>query len=208
MGGKVARRKKQKIKLPEEEIEKSPGLFQKLLLWVVIPLLFASALLLIIAKFADINVFDKAKEITSEIPFIGEPKEADLDEKGADDSVLEDRVVSLQAEIKEKEAEVFQLQQKLETADDEKEDLLIEQERLLDEIAVLERGEDGKKQKFSEIVSTFEKMSAKAAAPVLVNMSDAEAIQVLSNLKTDKLAAILEKMSPEDAAKYTTMMTK
>lgn len=204
----MARQKKEKVNVPKDVKENSPGLFQKLLLWVLIPLLFASALLLIIAKFADINVFDKAKELTSEIPFIGEPKEKDLDENAPDDSVLEDRVVSLQAEIKDKEAEVFQLQKKLETADDEKEDLLIEQERLLDEITVLKRGNEGTQQKFTEIVSTFEKMSAKSAAPVLVNMSDAEAIQVLSNLKTDKLAAILEKMSPEDAAKYTTMMTK
>lgn len=203
----MARKKKDKVNFPEEKIEKSPGLFQKLLLWVLIPLLFASALLLIIAKFADVNVFDKAQELVSDIPFIGEPKENDLDEQGSDDAVLEERVVGLQAEIKEKEAEVFQLQQKLETADDEKEDLLIEQERLVNEIAVLERGDDGKEQKSTEIVSTFEKMSAKAAAPVLVNMSDAEAIQVLSNLKTDKLAAILEKMTPEDAAKYTMMMT-
>lgn len=204
----MARQKKVKVNVSEDVKEKSPGLFQKLLLWVLIPLLFASALLLIIAKFADINVFDKAKEFTSEIPFIGEPKEDDLDGKSPDDSVLEDRVVSLQAEIKDKEAEVFQLQKKLETADDEKEDLLLKQEELIDEIAVLKRGNEGTQQKFTEIVSTFEKMSAKSAAPVLVNMSDAEAIQVLSNLKTDKLAAILEKMSPEDAAKYTTIMTK
>ena len=39
-------------------------------------------------------------------------------------------------------------------------------------------------------------------------MSDAEAIQILTNLKPDKFAAIFEKMTPEDAAKYTTMMTK
>lgn len=192
----------------EGEKVKSAGLFQKLLLWVFIPLLFASAVLLIVAKFADINVFEKAKEFSSDLPFIGQPKEDDLDGKGTDENILEERVVNLQAQIKEKEAEVFQLQQKLDTSADEKEDLLLEQERLLDEIAVLQRGDVGTKQKFTEIVATFEKMSAKAAAPVLVNMSDAEAIQVLSNLKTDKLAAILEKMTPEDAAKYTTMMTK
>ena len=63
-------------------------------------------------------------------------------------------------------------------------------------------------QKVSEIVSTFEKMSAKSAAPVITNLSDAEAIQILSSLKPDNLASILEKMSPEDAAKYTSMMTR
>ena len=36
-------------------------------------------------------------------------------------------------------------------------------------------------------------MSPKAAAPVLINMSDTEALRILTNLKPDKLAAILEK---------------
>ena len=50
-------------------------------------------------------------------------------------------------------------------------------------------------------------MSAKSVAPVIVKMTDAEAIRILASLKPDTLAAVLEKMSPEDAAKYTTLMT-
>ena len=52
-------------------------------------------------------------------------------------------------------------------------------------LIVLKRGEESTKQKFTEIVSTFEKMSAKSAAPVITKMSDAEAIQILTNLKPD-----------------------
>ena len=51
-------------------------------------------------------------------------------------------------------------------------------------------------------------MSAKSAAPVITEMDDEEAIRILTNLKPDILAAILEKMVPQDAAKYTTMMAK
>ncbi len=85
---------------------------------------------------------------------------------------------------------------------------MIEQEKLLDEIDTLNRGKDDSKTEFKEIVNTFEQMSAKSAAPVITKMSDAEAIQILTNLKPDKLAAIFEKMTPEDAAKYTTMITE
>lgn len=194
-----------KTKVTEKKEEKSSGVFQKLLLWVLIPLLFIIALVLIIAKFADVNVFDKAKEMTANLPFIGEPEDGSSSSDGV---VLEERVVTLQAELKEKEAQLFKIQKELDTSTEEKEVLLIEQERLLDEIVVLERGEEGTKQQFTEIVKTFEQMSAKAAAPVLTNMSDAEAMQILTNLKSDKLAAILEKMSPEDAAKYTTLMAR
>ena len=172
---------------------------------VLIPLLFASAVLLIIAKITDVNIFDKTKELTENLPFVSETK---VENEKENDPELEEHVVSLQAKIKEKEAEVFQLQQQLDTSAEEKDELLIEQEKLIHEIKSLERGTDSKKQKLTEIISTFEKMSAKSAAPVLINMSDAEAIQILTNLKPDNLASILEKMPPEEAAKYTTLMTE
>lgn len=185
--------------------KKKAGIFSKILLWVLIPLLFATAVVLIIAKFADVNVFDKARELTGDLSLTEKMEDGG---KNQDGLILEERVVSLQAEVKDKEAEVYQLQQQLDAAADEKETLLIEQERLVHEIEVLQRGDEAARQQVSEIVKTFEEMSAKSAAPVLTNMSDAEAMQVLTKLKTDKLAAILEKMSPEDAAKYTSMMSK
>lgn len=188
-----------------KKIKKKTNFFVKIILWVFVPLLFITAAVLIVAKFADVNVFDKTKEWASEIPFIGE---SSSDGMKQDNAILEERVISLQAEVKEKEAEMFQVQQELTTADDEIETLLIEQERLMNEIEVLQRGDEAARQEVSEIVKTFEQMSAKSAAPVLTHMEDAEVIQVLTKLKTDKLAAILEKMSPEDAAKYTSMMTK
>ena len=184
--------------------EKSRSFFQTLLVLVIIPLLFATAVFLIIAKVADINVFDKAKELAVELPFIG-PKE---EGNGAKDLNLEERVVTLQAEIQEKEAQLFKLQDELDKSAGEKEQLLVEQEKLLAKIDTLNRGKDDSKSEFKEIVNTFEQMSAKTAAPVITKMSDAEAIQILTNLKPDKLAAIFEKMTPEDAAKYTTMITE
>jgi len=179
---------------------------QKVLMIVLIPLLFASAVLLIITKITDVNIFDKTKELSASLPFVSEPKQKE--EEVENSPVLEQRVVTLQAEIKEKEAEVFRLQEQLDASADEKEALLVEQEKLIYEIETLERGTDSKKQKLTEIISTFEKMSAKSAAPVIINMSDAEAVQILTNLKPNILAQILEKMPPEEAAKYTSMMTE
>lgn len=196
---------KQTEQLSNEEQEGKIGTFQKLLLWVLIPLLFTTALVLIIAKFADVNIFDKAKELSGNLPFITEKKEED---PVAGDLVLEERVVTMQAEIQEKEAQLFKVQQDLDKSATENEKLLIEQEKLLDEIAVLMRDKDDSKQDFNEIVTTFEQMSAKSSAPVITKMSDAEAIRILTSLKSATLASILEKMTPEDAAKYMTMMTK
>ena len=63
------------------------------------------------------------------------------------------------------------------------------------------RGEDRAKQKFTEIVSTFEKMSAKSAAPVITNMSDAEAIQILTSLKPDKSSVNFRENVPRRCGK-------
>jgi len=196
---------KQAEKIPELEQEGKSGAFQKFLLWVLIPLLFTTALVLIIAKFADVNVFDKAKELSGKLPFVTEEKKED---PAMGDLVLEERVVTMQAEIQEKEAQLFKVQQDLDKSATENEKLLIEQEKLLDEIAVLVRNKDDSKRDFNEIVTTFEQMSAKSSAPIITKMSDAEAMRILTNLKSDTLATIFEKMTPEDAAKYTTMMTK
>lgn len=201
----MVKKAKQTEQITNVEQEGKSGSFQKLLLWVLIPLLFTTALVLIIAKFADVNVFDKAKELSGNLPFITEKK---VEDPVMGDLILEERVVTMQAEIQEKEAQLFKVQQDLDKSANENEKLLIEQEKLLDEIAVLVRNKDDSKRDFNEIVTTFEQMSAKSSAPVITKMSDAEAMRILTNLKSDTLAAIFEKMTPEDAAKYTTMMTK
>ncbi|MEK5039548.1 MotE family protein [Sporosarcina sp. FSL K6-3457] len=190
----------------EVKKEKSTGIFQILLLWIFIPLLFASAVLLILAKFADINVFDKAKEWTEKLPFVSEKNEEEADD-GAIDLVLEERLVTLQAEIKEKEAELFKLQSDLDKSVDEKDKLLLEQQRLADEIEQLINDNDVSKKDFKGIITTYEQMSAKSVAPVIVKMTDSEAVRILASLKPDTLAAVLEKMEPEDAAKYTSLLT-
>jgi flagellar protein FlbB len=198
----VVKKTKQTNTITEEKKEKTNGIFK--LLYVLIPLLFVSAVMLILAKFADVNVFDKAKEWSEKLPFVSEKNE---DNDGADDLVLEERVVTLQAAIKDKETKLSKLQVEFDKSDDEKDKLLKEQERLVEEIARLTNEQDDSKKDFKGIVTTFEKMSAKSAAPVIIKMTDTEAIRILASLKPDTLAAVLEKMAPEDAARYMELMT-
>ena len=56
--------------------------------WFIIPLLFALLLLLVLAQIANINVFEKAKEITG----FSEEQVLTVDKKT---EVLEERVVSI-----------------------------------------------------------------------------------------------------------------
>lgn len=182
--------------------KKSSNKLLVVLLSVLIPLLAISAVFLIIAKFTDVNVFDKAKELSGNLPFVDEKDEF----TDKNDLILEERVVTLQAELKEKETQLIKLRAEVQGSVDENNVLIEKQEELQYEIEVLKVEKDSTKREFAEIVSTFEKISAKAAAPILTEMADEEAMRILNNLKPDVLAAILEKMTPVDAAKYTTLM--
>lgn len=188
----------------EESSDKGPGIFQKLFFWVLIPLLFTFTIFLIVAQFTNTNVFQFADGIKDKIPFL-QSEEAEIGENSA---LNDQKIVTLQAQLQEKEAEISQLQSKVDSSNEEVEALLVEQERLNFEIEKLKRDQEETAKDFKEILSTFEKMPAKSAAPILVQMSDEEALRILSSMKPDTLSAIFTKMSPADAARYTELLAK
>ena len=206
MGGKPVKRKKNKTPDSYKEERKAGSFFQMLLAWFVIPLVFAIAVLLIIAKVADVNVVEKAKEWTASVPVLEQKKEDSSTKK--DKKVLEERVVVMKEELKQKEQQLMDIQEDLKKSNAKNEELTLAQEKLQAEILVLQKTNDDSKKELGQLVSTFEQMSAKSAAPVITKMEDAQALQLLSQMKADTLASVLEKMSPEDAAKYTALLAK
>ncbi|MCA1059165.1 MotE family protein [Rossellomorea aquimaris] len=191
-------------KVIEEEKKDSSNRFQRFIFIIVIPLLFAITFALVIMTFAGINIFEKAQSISSDIPFLSKVIPSNETE---DRKQLQERIISLNASIEDQEAKTAQLQSEIEKRDSENEQLqatIQQQKAELEELRQI--GEDNKRA-FKEVVSTFEAMSAKSAAPVLMNMDDEEAMKILSNIKPDTLADILEKMPPEDAARYTGLLS-
>ncbi|GIN83699.1 hypothetical protein J6TS2_00850 [Heyndrickxia sporothermodurans] len=184
--------------------EHSKNKFQWFLYVFFIPLLFAIVIGLVVAQFAGINVFEKAKEISGKLPFTSS-KTSETSKKSLKE--YEDKIIDLQAEIENKDAELNQLQSKIDSQDNEKKQLLLEQKRLEDEIIELKQLQEQNKKAFNEVVQTYESMSPKNAAPIILNMSDKEALKILSNLKSDILAKIMEKMPADRAAKYTEMLS-
>lgn len=206
MGGKPVKRKKNKTPDSFKEERKAGSFFQMLLAWFVIPLIFAIAVLLIIAKVADVNVVEKAKEWTASVPVLEQKKQDSSTKK--DKKILEERVVAMKEELKQKEQQLMGIQEDLKKSKAKNEELVLAQEKLQAEILVLQRTNDESKKEVGQLVSTFEQMSAKSAAPVITEMDDAQALQLLSQMKANTLAAILEKMSAKDAAKYTALLAK
>lgn len=207
-GDFVAKKIKEKLKVQVDELQaeeqKPAGFFKKLFYLFIIPLMFAIAILLGVTTLTEVNVFKMVDEAVEKIPFINS-NDKEVDENS---SLNEQKVVELQAEIQEKEIQITQLQDQIDSSALEKEELLAEQERLQFEIEKLKRNQEESQKDFNEILSTFEKMSAKKAAPILVQMSDAEALRIMSNMKPDTLSELFSKMSPVDAARYTELLSQ
>ena len=183
-----------------EQPEKKSGFFQKLFSYFLIPIVFCIAVLLIITMVTGKNVF----EYIEELPFFSSDSNQQL---LASSGETEQKIVSLQAKLQEKEAEIAQIQSQFDSTTVENNQLQVEIERLQYEIEKLKISQEESIKEFKDILSTYEKMSAKKAATIIVEMNETEAVRILSNMKPDTLTAIFEKMSPQDAAKFTQLLT-
>ena len=191
-------------KVLEEKEEKKQSRFQGFIFVVFIPLLFAITVALIVMTILGINVFELSKEYGQKIPFISSALNEEASQSIED---IESKVIELEAEIKDREAKISKLETEIENKDEEISQVQLEKERLEEEILELTAMKDENKRAFKDIIKTYETISAKKAAPILTQMSEDEALQILSSIKADTLAAIMEKMNPEDAARYTELLT-
>ncbi|MBB2478667.1 MotE family protein [Bacillus sp. APMAM] len=182
------------------EEEKSGNKFLWFIYVVVIPLLFAIVIALIVTTFAGINVFEKAKELGEKTHILSANNATNSSK--AD----EDKIISLNAEIQNKDTQIENLQKQLDSGDNEKQQLLLEQKRLQQQIASLQKSQAQSTKDFKEIVSSYESMNPKNAAPIILQMKDENAVKILSKLSSEALASILEKMPADRAAKYTEML--
>lgn len=186
----------------QKESKKS-GVFQKLLTWIVIPLLLILFLTLLVATVTGVNVYEKAKEMGENIPVIssilGSKETVSIKDHN-------EAIVKLEAQIEEKNAKINRLEKKVEKKESEIDLLKQDKKRL--ETTIEEKGQvenDGKRE-MKEIVAVYETMMPKQAASIIIEMKDDEAVNILSQLSSEPLARIMEKMPPDKAAAYTQML--
>lgn len=193
-------------KVEKQKQKKSKSKFQWFLFAFVIPLLFCVMILLIVATVSGVNVFEKAKEYGSKIPYISSMV-ADNESKKASPKQSEDTIIKLEADIQNKNTQMSRLKKQLEKQDRDKEKLILEKKQLEEEIEELRTEEDPNKRAYKDIIKTYEAMTAKKAAPIIISMEEAEAVKILSQLNTEALAKIMEKMPPDKAAKFTELLS-
>jgi len=196
----VARKAKQNIEDVALEEQKS-GKIQWFLFAIVIPVIFSILVTIIVMTYYGVNVFEKTKEISDKISMPVFQTDEKQKEKTTTD--YNQKIVDLQAEIKDKEAEIQSLESIIDSRDKNLQKIEAEKEQLQKEINEFKQTQTTSDVETKEIVKTYETMSAKKAAPIITQMSDDDAIQILANLKPATLAKVLEQMDPEDAARLT-----
>lgn len=188
----------------EEKENQDGNKFQWFLYVIAIPTLFAIVIALVALSILGINIFDTAKDIGGKVPFISQFVK---EEKPLSIKEFEKDIISLEAEIKDREAKMEQLQSKVDSKDTQLKRMELEKAQLQAQIEELTAIQEENKRAFREIVKTYETMSAKSAAPIISKMETEEAVKILTNIKPESLAAIMEKLPAEEAAKYTEILT-
>ncbi|MFD0049311.1 MotE family protein [Actinomycetes bacterium NPDC127524] len=190
--------------------EKKNNRLQWFLFVVLIPLLFTITIALIVLSFAGVNVLHASKSLADNIPFISKmtgssDKNNKAAKEGSTDSKKE--LAQLEAGIKSKTAEVAKLENIIDSKDQEIQRSSAEKQQLENEIKDLNAAQADNKRAMKDIVTTYETMAPKKAAPILTKMPDDNAVRILSKIKAASLAAIMEQMQPADAARLTKKLT-
>lgn len=171
---------------------------------VVIPLLFAITVALIVSLISGVNIFNEAQKLGPKIPVVGKifPQNTPVANK-----ITEKDLIDLQAQVKDRDAKITQMQAQLDQKDKEILRKQLENKQLQQDIADLTASQNQTKRSLKDIISTYETISPQKAAPIIAKMNNTEALKILGNVKPEILAAIMEKMDPAQAAKFTELMT-
>lgn len=185
--------------------KKKPSFLKKTLYFFILPLLVMFTIFLVIATVSGVNVFKEA----SKLPVIGMLFPSGENIANAPDQ-YEQQLNKLQANLKNQEKKVQDLQTEIEGKDqeiaslkEEKASLETEQKKSLDE-GTKEQPDASSR----DIIKTYEKMKPKNAATILNQMDEPTALNIMSQLKDETLASILENMPAENAANITSKLMK
>ncbi|WP_078547128.1 MotE family protein [Litchfieldia alkalitelluris] len=184
--------------------EKEYNKIQWFLFVVIIPILFTVVLSLVLMQVAGINVFSHAKAIVQKIPGVSmmiKDENAIAQEKL--EEKLSNEIANLQTDINHKDDTIEKLEASIQSKESELTTLKQELSQLNFQLAEMKEDKIIEENAVKDMTELYELMTPKKAAQIIPNLDDEDAKKILTSLKTDKLAAIMEKMSPEDAAKYT-----
>ncbi len=161
----------------------------------------------IVLTLLGVNVNDKVSGITHAIPFVSSEQSQKNENIQESNEEIQKQVDSLQKKLSTKEKQIAAYEKTITTKDRQMDELKIEM-RDMEEKA----DDEAKKQKNNQlakkdVIATYENMSPKNAALIFAELKEDKAVAMLKQFKASTRTAILEKMDPKVAARYTTLLT-
>ncbi|TYR82721.1 hypothetical protein FZC66_03770 [Priestia megaterium] len=198
---------KRKTNIEElEEVEsKSYSKWQIFLFLILIPLLFIVTVIYVVLPMVGFDVNEKINSL----PFVSSnEEEMQAENQKRSNEEIQKQVESLQEKIKSKDDEISNYESQLVTKDKKIDELNIEIRNLEEQMDDLDKKQNEQKLEQKEIISTYENMAPKRAALIFAELKEDQAMVLLKQLKANTRTAILEKMEPAVAARYTTLLTE
>ncbi|GGF11024.1 hypothetical protein GCM10010954_07050 [Halobacillus andaensis] len=170
---------------------------------IVVPTVFALTLLLVVLMVMGVNVFQKAEEVASKTPIVSqwvsttEEKDAqrETDRLEAVISENDSEIEQLEAQNSDKEAAIDELNQTIEKLEAQLES------------SAEDEDEEEETDRAAEMARSFQEMDEEEAAPIIENMDETLAIDLLEKINSDQRGAILGVMEAETAAELTSLIT-
>ncbi|MCR8928074.1 hypothetical protein NLI92_003482 [Priestia megaterium] len=191
----------------EYEEEKSYSKSQVFLFLIFIPAVFLILAAYIVLTLLGVNVNDKVSGITHAIPFVSSEQSQKNENIQESNEEIQKQVDGLQKKLSTKEKQIAAYEKTITTKDRQMDELKIEmrdmEEKADDETKKQKNNQLAKK----DVIATYENMSPKNAALIFAELKEDKAVAMLKQFKSSTRTAILEKMDPKVAARYTTLLT-
>ncbi|MBY0060309.1 MotE family protein [Priestia aryabhattai] len=198
---------KQKELQEKYEEEKSYSKSQVFLFLIFIPGVFLILAAYIVLTLLGVNVNDKVSAMTQAIPFVSSEQSQKNENIQQSNEEMQKQIDSLQKKLSTEEKQAAAYEKTISTKDRQMDELKIKMRDMEDKA-----DDEAKKQKDNqlakkEVIATYENMSPKNAALIFAELKEDKAVAMFKQFKASTRTAILEKMDPKVAARYTTLLT-
>lgn len=187
----------------KNQANKKRNPFVILIFAVILPVILAGVLAFFVLSFAGFDVSGWMKEKGQNVPVISSMIKTD------EEKDIERKLNNALETIDAQKERLEEYEKEIESMEDIIEELELENKKLQNRTK--DEDEDGEKAEQTEDVkqaaSSFRKMDPEKAAPIVQNMDDAIAVEILASLSGDVRGDILAEMDPKKAAELTTLLS-
>ncbi|UNK16707.1 kinesin [Paenibacillus sp. N3/727] len=195
--------------------EESNGGFERILLFLI-PIIFTIVLVGVLLTLFNVNVRNGVLDVANKIPIVKDwipdpkltPEEQKLKDIKDQEESVEATIQELKKQLEEKEESLKEMSEQ-KTAQETKANQLetqIEDMQNQSAASVEEPAEDPYIEQIRDLAKMYANMSPSKAAPIMQNLTTEEMVLMLSEMKSSKRVAILEKMDPKIAADATMIL--